>query len=153
MSKQTKTAKTRTACECSKFVAYNIERDVEFTTCCTATTVNTFAPGHDAKLKGNLIRWAILGYEIRKGDVTKSAEGWAEDYGFGYMVKSGIRRRNARAAEKARKSTAKLLAQPAPKTVSAKVGRWVYQGTVADGVFTYLDKKLNVQRTEKFTLV
>lgn len=155
MTKTTKTAKALHSCECSKFEAHIEGSDVTFTTGCNAQTVRTFAPGHDAKLKSALIAWAILGYEIRKGDATRSAEGWGDDYSFGYMIRGGIVRAEARAARKAEKAIAKATkrVERKAKTVSAKVGRWVYEGTLIDGTFTYLDKKLNAQHTTKFTLV
>lgn len=143
-------AKTLAPCQCSQFVAYNTESDVEYTTGCNAQTARTFAPGHDARLKGNLIRWAVLGYEIRVGDVTKSAEGWAEGFGFGYMVAAGIRRSAERAAAKAEKRIRKAVL---PAIVTAKVGRWTYEGTVNNGTFRYLDKQDVMRETTKFVQI
>lgn len=143
-------AKTLAPCQCSQFVAYNTESDVEYTTSCNAQTARTFAPGHDARLKGNLIRWAVLGYEIRVGDVTKSAEGWAEGFGFGYMVAAGIKRSADRAAAKAEKRVRKAVL---PAIVTAKVGRWTYEGTVNNGTFRYLDKQDVMRETTKFVQI
>lgn len=143
-------AKTLAPCQCSQFVAYNTERDVEYTTSCNAQTARTFAPGHDARLKGNLIRWAVLGYEIRVGGVTKSAEGWAEGFGFGYMVAAGIKRSADRAAAKAEKRVRKAVL---PAIVTAKVGRWTYEGTVNNGTFRYLDKQDVMRETTKFVQI
>lgn len=218
-----RTAKTLKPCTCSLFTAYNLENDTEVTTICNSQTGRDFAPGHDAKLKGNLIRWAILGYEIRVGGVTKSAEGWAESFGFGYMVANGIKasreRIEAKAAKKMRTArskaintaiveTTKMLTEgivPAdqgaiseslvgiieaeeaahaatekakvearqesmhwtelpggdepetveifPKNVRAKVGRWEYDGTEADGVFVYKNKAGETLTTRKYKLV
>ena len=145
-------AKNITPCECSQFTAYDIDNDVEYRTHCTSQTARTFAPGHDAKLKGNLIRWAVLGYEIRRGDVTKSAEGWAEGFGFGYQVRSGIRRSAERAQAKADKRLAKTRTAPAPTIVKAKVGRWVYEGFVSGTEFVYLNKQNETVRAAKFTV-
>lgn len=154
MSKTQKTAKALRPCACSTFTAYNIEGDVEFTTCCNAQTTRTFAPGHDARLKGHLIRWAVLGYEIRVGDVTKDAVSWASSFGFGYMVAAGIKRSALRAEAKAAKIAKRINRKvEAAPVVKAKVGRWVYEGTLLDGTFTYLDKKLNAQHTTKFTVL
>jgi hypothetical protein len=151
MSKSTKTLKP---CQCSTFTAYDTERDVEYTTGCNAQTARDFAPGHDARLKGNLIRWAVLGYEIRVGDTTKSAEGWAASYGFGYMVAAGIKRTQARAAAKTEKVAKRINKRvESAKVVTAKVGRWTYEGTLLDGTFTYLDKKLDAKHTTNFKLV
>lgn len=148
-------AKTLAPCACSSFVAYT-ENDNEFTTSCTAQTARTFAPGHDARLKGNLIRWAVLGYEIRVGDVTKSAEGWAESFGFGYMVTAGIRRAADRAATKAAKrikKATKVEAAPEPTIFEAKVGRWTYEGYLVGSEFVYINKAGETLRTAKFTKI
>lgn len=155
MSKTTKSAKALRPCACSTFTAYDTERDVEYTTCCSRQTARDFAPGHDARLKGHLISWAILGYEIRVGDTTKSAEGWAASFGFGYMVKAGIERSRKRAVLKAAKIAAKgsKKVKDEAKTVTAKVGRWVYEGTLVNGTFTYADKSGNAKHTTNFKLV
>lgn len=151
----TKTAKALRPCACSTFTAYNTERDVEYTTGCSRQTTRDFAPGHDARLKGHLISWAILGYEIRVGDTTKSAEGWAASYGFGYMVAAGIKRSQERGQAKADK-IAKRIAKKAEadvKSVTAKVGRWTYEGSLVNGTFTYVDKNKNIKKTKSFKLV
>lgn len=148
-------AKTLAPCQCSQFVAYNTESDVEYTTSCNAQTARTFAPGHDARLKGNLIRWAVLGYEIRVGDVTKSAEGWAEGFGFGYMVAAGIKRSAERCAAKAERTMKRIRKEVEHKAVAitAKVGRWTYEGVVLNGKFTYQNKKNEVVSTTKFVQI
>ncbi len=212
-------AKTLNPCTCSTFTAYDLDRDVEYTTICNSKTARDFAPGHDAKLKSHLIRWAILGYEVRQGDVTKSVEGWAESFGFGYQVSNGIKAVQDRTAKKverelakARKARSKAIGKaitettkmlkegvvdatvpaigesivgiveaenaafeakqveerkaqqasmewveidPAPvaETVKAKVGRWTYEGTVANGTFTYKNKLGQTKVTDKFTLI
>lgn len=157
MTKTLKTAKALHLCECAKFEAHVEGSDVTFTTGCNAQTVRTFAPGHDAKLKSALITWAILGYEIRKGDATRSAEGWGDDYSFGYMIRGGIVRAEARIARRAEKAVAKANKKNkvAPKAVSAKIGRWVYEGTLdhATGEFTFTNKKGVTITTLNFRLV
>lgn len=142
--------KTLRPCTCSTFVAYDVERDVEYRTHCTQQTARTFAPGHDAKLKGNLIRWAVLGYEIRVGDATKSAEGWAESFGFGYMVRAGIKRSAERGQAKAAARAKRV--KPSP-TITAKVGRWTYEGILSGDTFIYINKKNETVRTTKFAQV
>lgn len=155
MPKSTKTAKALRPCACSTFTAYDTERDVEYTTDCNRQTARDFAPGHDARLKGHLIRWAILGYEIRVGDTTKDAVGWASSYGFGYMVSAGIRRTQERAAAKTEKVVKRIAkkAEADVKSVTAKVGRWTYEGSLVDGTFTYVDKNKNIKQTTAFKLV
>lgn len=155
MAKNTKTAKALRPCACSTFTAYNTEADVEYTTGCNAQTARDFAPGHDARLKGHLIRWAVLGYEIRVGDTTKSAEGWAANFGFGYMVAAGIKRTQERAAAKTEKLMKKIdkKVKAEVKFVTAKVGRWTYEGSLLNGKFTYQNKNSEVVTTDKFKLV
>jgi hypothetical protein len=155
MSKTTKSAKTLRPCACSTFTAYNTEADVEYTTCCTAQTARTFAPGHDARLKGNLIRWAVLGYEIRVGDTTKDAVSWASSFGFGYMVSAGIRRSQERAAAKTEKLMKRIdkKAKAEVKPVTAKVGRWTYEGDLINGTFHYSDRQGVRHGTQNFKLV
>lgn len=92
-------------CECSKFeILVNVREngidgdliwDEEIRTGCPGVkTGRTFAPGHDAKLKGFLIRAGIAGHEVTKVDggvaISGNPIGFAEEYGFGQMVRSGI---------------------------------------------------------------
>jgi len=124
---------TRKACTCSLVVAF-AEDGTEITTGCTATTKRTFAPGHDARLKGFLIRAGRENMLVRVGeDVNTSAQAVADQFGFGYMVREGIARPKATRKAKA----------PAPKVVTAKVGRWEYEGTLrANGTeFVYTNRK------------
>ncbi len=141
------TAKTALkSCTCSLVVAFT-EDGRELTTGCTATTKRTFAPGHDARLKGFLIRNGAEGNLVRVGDdVNTSAQAVANQFGFSGMVADGIAKAQARAiAKKAPKAKA-------PKKVTAKVGRWFYEGIVEGDEFVYTDKRENVLRATKFTL-
>lgn len=136
-------------CSCSLFVAIDAAgRETRLS--CTATTRRTFAPGHDAKLKGFLIRAGRDGMHVRE-----VGRGVAHDqhptqvadrFGFGHMVRDGIAR-----VAKPRKA-AKVAA---PRTVRGKVGRWVYEGTVTagGGIFTYTDRQGRTLMAEKFTVV
>lgn len=138
---------TNIACECSRFfVLRNLREeneggdltwDEEFSTNCTSTTRNTFAPGHDAKLKRFLIITGAANWEVTKdeGGMNRTADAmtFAREFGFGYMVSAGIialRDKEAkRAAAIARKHereearNAKALARAerktAPKTKKA----------------------------------
>lgn len=100
-----KSAKTPQPCTCSKFeILVNLREngvngdliwDEEITTNCGGrTTLRTFAPGHDARLKGYLIRAGIEGHEVRFVDggmaVSSDAITMAEKYGFGQQVRKGI---------------------------------------------------------------
>lgn len=211
-----------TACECSKYEAQISEQHTDenlasgnydtFSTGCQATTKREFAPGHDAKLKSFLIEHGAQDHLIKFGITSGTAEDFAKQYTFGYMILEGIEkakgklaakaeREAARAAKKAAKgkpaerklaesagvvkvadivaaeeaahaeAEAKKVAEreqsadwdDAPKTapiledeaamnaaareererdlVTAKVGRWEYQGHVGeDGVFVYRNK-------------
>lgn len=122
----------RHACACSGFKAVDAAGNVVATTGCIASTKRTFAPGHDARMKGFLIRAG------REGNLVRTPEGGddlpaakvADRFGFAHMVRDGIARK-----------AAKRVAKPQAKKVTAKVGRWVYEGTMDDrGNFTYTQK-------------
>jgi hypothetical protein len=162
----------KTACECQKF---SIEiwtgevpegadpgQYVEYIEIgCQQTTTRTFAPGHDAKLKSLLIQAGTSGHAVRcdEGGVNHigSAMAQAARYGFEHQVAAGIKKAQAKNAERHAKKTAKLLAQidrqaakaaakreKAGKTepkqnrqvsqlvapVQIKVGRWTYEAII-----------------------
>lgn len=156
----TRTAKIAKACTCSLVVAFT-EDGRELTTGCNATTKRTFAPGHDARLKGFLIRNGAEGNLVRVGeDVNTSAQAVADQFGFGYMVAEGIKK----AAERLFKATLRETVKAAkkshetPKQVTAKVGRWTYEGVITDSPehgpqFTYTTAKGVQTTTTKFTRV
>jgi hypothetical protein len=178
MTNTTKNAKaTEThACACGGVTFTNFGEDTK--TVCTATTKRTFAPGHDARLKGELIRRGLAGDVVRmpSGEVV-SCEYIASLFGFGHMVADGIRRgiekAQAKATKKAAKTAERKLAEGAglvanksedeaakadALVVKAKVGRWEYFGVIlaaGDGqpVFRYTDKKGNTQDTMKFVQI
>lgn len=229
----------KTICECSRYsVLVGLRNDAkgdltwddELTTGCPKTlTGRTFAPGHDAKLKGFLIRVGTNGHEVTDDQgISCTAEAMAGRYGFAHLVREGIENaqlarqeksdkarvrahkaelRNEReldkmerklakpthdgnsarqerelaalvAAEEA-KHAAELAAQAEarqrlldeadeewadshtdedkakyadPQIVTAKVGRWTYEGTVEGDEFTYTAKG-EARTTTKFTLV
>lgn len=95
MSKSAK--KAQTPCECAN---YSILRwnetsedwDTVATTRCPGTlTTRTFAPGHDAKLKGFLIRAGVAAEEVSDNQgVTANPIAMAARYGFEQMVRKGI---------------------------------------------------------------
>lgn len=135
-------------CACSLVVAIDAAGR-ETRTGCTATTRRTFAPGHDARLKGFLIRAGRENLHVREvgqgvAHETTAAR-FAERYGFGHMVREGI-------ARQAKPRKAKAVA---PRTVVGKVGRWTYEGTVTanGGIFTYTDRQGRTLMAEKFTIV
>lgn len=125
--KPAKAVKTPTKCACSLYTGKDA-KGADLSTDCTAETVRTFGPGHDAKLKSLLIKAAIAG-----GDVTRTVDGVAvqmspvhaaEEYGFRTQVEKGlavhtakVTKRDeaaaARAAKKAEKDAAKAAAKAA----------------------------------------
>ena len=145
---------TKTACTCS-LIRIFAEDGTLTTTGCVATTKRTFAPGHDARMKGFLIRAGIAGHKVRIGadGEERSAQAVADQFGFGNQVRDGIANGQARAL--APKKSRKAKAEPKPETVTAKVGRWVYEGVldVHKVWFTYTDKKGTVRNSKKWTLV
>lgn len=140
---------TLAPCSCSRFVAIDAAGR-ETRTGCTATTRRTFAPGHDARLKGFLIRAGRDGLHVREVGRGVAHDQHpaqvAERFGFAQMVRDGIAR-----VAKPRKA-AKAVA---PVTVTAKVGRWVYEGrvTAGGGIFSYTDRQGRNLMAEKFTVV
>lgn len=142
------TAAAAHPCACDGFVAVDAAGR-ETRTACTATTKRTFAPGHDARLKGFLIRAGVQGLHIRTpwGGSEQSPQAVADRFGFGHMVAAGIKAAQDRAFAKAVRGVTKTAPKmEAPKPVMAKVGRWVYEGVVlaaGDGtpVFRYTNKQ------------
>lgn len=140
---------------------------------CRAATTRTFAPGHDARLKGVLIRAGYQGEQVRTAngellDVT----GYAARHGFARLVREGIARaydraeaaaarkakrdseREFRAALRAARKEAKAAAKATPVAAIAKVGRWEYEGTLsADRTeFSFVNKKGAETTTTKFVV-
>lgn len=167
-------------CACSQvsLIAYdatgNAESAEHITTGCDETTKRTFAPGHDARLKGLLIRGAIEGHEAAFSDggmlTSMDPIALAESFGFGWQVKQGLQNGLAKAEAKAARQAAKAAKVPAQKKpkakkakavtpavtvvdADAKIGRWVKQGTFceATGEFSYVDASGNRINTTKFT--
>ncbi len=144
----------------------------EVGTGCTASTHRDFAPGHDARLKGFLIRAGAADMEVseysRKGHLQGhwGAENVANRFGFGPMVAEGIQRAKDKAiAKAARRNVGKApvateaapVAEVAPVVlavpVTAKVGRWSYAGTELDGEFTYKNKLGQTKTTSAYTVL
>lgn len=155
-----KIAKAVKPCTCSK-VTTRTETGELVSTGCRATTKRTFAPGHDARLKGFLIRAGIAGQDVKVGDDTpRDAQAVADQFGFGYMVAEGIRAGAEREFKKTLREVAKAAKKTheTPKQVSAKVGRWTYEGVITDSPehgpqFTYTTAKGVQTTTTKFTRV
>jgi hypothetical protein len=108
----------KTPCECSRYsVLINIRTgndgnlvwDQELTTGCPKTlTGRDFAPGHDAKLKGFLIRAGIEGHEVCDDQgISCTAEAMAGRYGFAHMVREGVENGKFKRAEAAERRKAR----------------------------------------------
>lgn len=87
---------------------------------CGRLVKGRFAPGHDAKLKGNLIRAAVAGeaYKIKDPDskpVTKDVVAWAKELGWGDLIAKGVAIAKARAAAPKRPAKAASTNRVAPK--------------------------------------
>jgi hypothetical protein len=96
---RTQTAAPVHACECGKWIATSGEDDTQIlATACGATTRKTFAPGHDARLKGLLIDAGACGYMVKRIDepVAIDPVRAAGRFGFGHMVDTGITNRIAK---------------------------------------------------------
>ncbi len=149
-------AKAENPCQCSMFANADTGERLE----CNKTTARQFAPGHDARLKGFLIKLGAQGVEVTRaegglsitGDAAKAAEG----YGFAHMVASGIERAHAKAKEKAERAAARAAAKEkgtdSSDTVRAKVGRVTYEGRLESSEFVYRVNGAE-RRTTKHQLV
>lgn len=109
---------------------------------CGEPTSRMFRPGHDARLKGELIR---ANREHRPANVPFDVFGSldpqqvAGKLGWDHFLTPA----KVRAPRKAANS-AKIL---------ARVGRWEYEGEIRDGVFHYEDRNGNPLQAEKFEVV
>lgn len=159
MTNTTATKTAATPCQCGNYSDAETGARVS----CTRYTNREFAPGHDAKLKGFLIRVGAAGHAVkvlgRAGTHTAvEVAGW---YGFGHMVTAGIKRAQDHEFAKLLKETTQQARKTheTPRKVSAKVGRWVRQGVYTDDPqhgpkFTYTEKGSGNQvTTTRFTLV
>lgn len=128
-------------------------------TTCGAATWNLFAQGHDARLVSRLVDEVVAQRLTKDEAVALVRKAGGDERLVTKLVQAvatahdkWLKRQDA-AARRAAKRTAKAAAQP--KVVTAKVGRWTYQGTVStDGLcFTYTDRKGVEHTTAKFNLV
>jgi hypothetical protein len=124
---------------------------------CGESVARLFRPGHDARLAGVL---TTLGTTDRDAALERAS---AFGPKFVTKVERSIESRLAKAAKKAKPAASDLDDETidllvdlddegwlGARNVTAKVGRWTYDGSVADGVFTYTDKKGGEHTTTKF---
>lgn len=86
-------------------------------TSCGKLVKGKFAPGHDAKLKGMLIRAAVAGSDFKtadaKGKVTvRDPKAFAKELGWGALIEKGIAVAKAK-ADRPKRATKKAAAKPA----------------------------------------
>lgn len=120
---------------------------------CTAATWNLFAQGHDARLVSRLADEVVQSRLTLDQAVELVRKAGGDERLVAKLVQvvgkahdKWLKRQEA-AERKARK------AQPKVVRVRAKVGRWEYEGTVRDGVFTYKAKTGGNKATRKFTVL
>lgn len=123
---------------------------------CGATTKGgNFAPGHDAKLKGLLIRLNRQGadYNYLEGALLIGSDPMvhASQYGWGrfltYQPKRRVRK--ARTTEGGEPQRSEF-----PKAVEVKIGRWTYKAQqLSDGRVIYQDKKGNTLEADPSKIV
>lgn len=125
---------------------------------CGAETRRTFAPGHDAKLKGVLINEYRAGRDyafvdgsllVHVDPMTKATElGWAH-----FLTESAPKPVKASKPKAEKATKASKQAKPGFHPVRVKIGRWVYDAAVeAEDVnaltVTYRDKKGNLHTAD-----
>lgn len=158
----------KTPCRCAAFSVAGVG------TGCTGTlTFKNFAPGHDAKLKGLLIKAGDAKVTGPNGDQT--ALEVAAGFGFAHLVAAGHELAKTKAAAKAARPAkvakakgktsevtewleAKVTAPVAKKAkdknlLTAKVGRDFFEGVIEGVEFVYTDKAGKVQRTVKHVIL
>lgn len=101
--KPAKPVKIATPCACASFFIKSNDDGSLSGTDCTAVTVNTFGPGHDAKLKSLLIKAGVAGSTVVRveGDVhtDMSAVEAADEHGFAAQVQKSVEAKRSRAEE------------------------------------------------------
>lgn len=123
------TTSTTVPCTCGQFV-FADGNDARTKLPCGGVTKRTFAPGHDARLKGALIRAGVAGHTVIWGDQRFEPTQVADKFGFGHMVRKGIQlaqdkelakaiAKEAKATEKAKaKLIAEAKAEPTPEVAA-----------------------------------
>lgn len=119
----------------------------------------TFRMGHDARLKGILIRAHVAGFEVARvgggGITSSSALTYAQFFGWGAYLEAAAKREAERKDRKARPNAPRAPKPKGPQVgdvQSLKIGRWNYEATLVgvwDGgktlEYTYADKKGNTK--------
>jgi hypothetical protein len=143
-------SKSYQPCQCNTQVIDTLEDGTPVHGSCGAQTKSRFAPGHDARLKGTLLKLIRSNqeYTVREGGALTSSNpatvltemGWAK---FNVEPKAKVRK------PKAEKANDKAGFHP----VRVKLGRWIYDANVVSEdvnelTVSYQDKKGNTKVVE-----
>lgn len=130
-------------------------------TTCGAATWNLFAQGHDARLVSRLVDEVVASRLTKDEAVALVRKAGGDERLVAKLVQAvatahdkWCKRQDAakrRAAKKAAKGEAELV--DTNPVVTAKVGRWTYQGVVTTTGFSYTDRKGAAKLATKFQLV
>lgn len=103
-------------------------------TSCGRLVKGKFAPGHDAKLKGMLIRAAAAGEQFKTKDGTKVTNrdplAFAKELGWGALIEKGIAVAKAK-ANRPKRNPRPAGAKPAKKAAASSKNRVAPKGTVS----------------------
>lgn len=123
-----------------------------------------FRMGHDARLRGKLIRAYIMGHEVARvgdtGNTSSDAMSWAKQLEWGSYLETAKAREDALRAARIERSNRKLVEEATGPQVGdrklLKIGRWEYTGEVIavydDGdriVYRYTTKSGDVREYEE----
>ena len=128
------------------FIDSQNETDIWLATTCTAQTTKTYARGHDARMVG-LIQTAL------RAEGSVMFAGAIEDpEAFAWSTLSDALAEKITTELKKPTKKAKK-AEPEPPAVTAKVGRWTYEGKLIGDSFQFTNKSGDTITTEKFTVL
>lgn len=150
---ETKTDKTKNRCQClAHFDGETYEEIVDNATgetedtgvpvykSCGATTDRIYAPGHDAKLKGALIKRYLADEPFIQLDGGMLIHGdpmeVARQLGWDHFLVAAYARRADKAEAKRERAAAKIAARQAVQAGQVKIGRWTYDIVKILGEFT-----------------
>lgn len=125
----------------------------------------TFAMGHDARLRGILIRAHVAGKEVARVTastiISSDARTYAEQFGWEGYLDDAKAREDTRVAAKVEKANKQVLAKATGPKIGdkrlIKVGRWeytgqvvaIYNGAKGDIEFEYVTKSGDVRTVRR----
>lgn len=118
---------------------------------------SAFCMGHDARLRGKLIRAHLMGYEVAVydgGTVTSGAAmTFADQLGWGCYLEDAERKESGRVQGTLERANARVLAKAMGPQIGekrlVKVGRWEYSGQVIAFYQNGNDPELEVEYVTK----